>query len=303
MSIVIDADLTTLMTKLNISAMKMQQEYALMTIEEIVEAEAEAGNQAAVEYAEELFKSPDMLVKIFKLADPNNKLELLSEMSADQLKAFLPLMEEEDLNEGLKFFTQDKLLKMLEEIPPEQLVNTVFEMFSQEEIIQYLPEDQLDKFLTDTDIEKNKVLNHLPYIPKEYLAQMYESVSGENAEKLNSDQIIDKLSELNPLQFQDAMLAMQPVAKQQLTLSLAKEHTELYQNFDAHAYTNMIHTYKQQPEVVKAMAVIEPEEKLKMLQELPNDLLSIVITQMDARVFADTLLKENPELIAKIMLK
>lgn len=303
MSIVIDADLTTLMTKLNISAMKMQQEYALMTIEEIVEAEAEAGNQAAVEYAEELFKSPDMLVKIFKLADPNNKLELLSEMSADQLKAFLPLMEEEDLNEGLKFFTQDKLLKMLEEIPPEQLVNTVFEMFSQEEIIQYLPEDQLDKFLTDTDIEKNKVLNHLPYIPKEYLAQMYESVSGENAERLNSDQIIDKLSELNPLQFQDAMLAMQPVAKQQLTLSLAKEHTELYQNFDAHAYTNMIHTYKQQPEVVKAMAVIEPEEKLKMLQELPNDLLSIVITQMDARVFADTLLKENPELIAKIMLK
>lgn len=303
MSIVIDADLTTLMTKLNISAMKMQQEYALMTIEEIVEAEAEAGNQAAVEYAEELFKSPDMLVKIFKLADPNNKLELLSEMSADQLQAFLPLMEEEDINEGLKFFTQDKLLKMLEEIPPEQLVNTVFEMFSQEEIIQYLPEDQLDKFLTDTDIEKNKVLNHLPYIPKEYLAQMYESVSGESTEKLNSDQIIDKLSELNPLQFQDAMLSMQPVAKQQLTLSLAKEHTELYQNFDAHAYTNMIHTYKQQPEVVKAMAVIEPEEKIKMLQELPNDLLSIVITQMDARVFADTLLKENPELIAKIMLK
>ena len=65
MSIVIDTDLTTLMSKLNISAAKMQQEYALMTIEEIVEAEAEAGNQAAVKYATELFQSPDMLVKIF----------------------------------------------------------------------------------------------------------------------------------------------------------------------------------------------------------------------------------------------
>ena len=65
----------------------------------------------------------------------------------------------------------------------------------------------------------------------------------------------------------------------------------------------MINTYKQQPEVVKAMAVIEPEEKIKMLQQLPNDLLSIVITQLDARVFADTLIKENPELIAQIMLK
>lgn len=303
MSIVIDADLTTLMTKLNISAMKMQQEYALMTIEEIVEAEAEAGNQAAVEYAKELFRSPDMLVKIFKLADSENKLELLSEMTADELHVFLPLMEETDLNEGLKFFTQDKLMKMLEEIPPEQLVKTVFELFSQEEVIQYLPEDQLDKFLTDTDIEKNKVLDHLPYIPREYLAQMYESVSGETADKLNSDQIVDKISEFNPLQFQDAMLSMQPIAKQQLTLGLAKEHTELFQNFDAHAYTNMINTYKQQPEMVKAMSVIEPEEKIKMLQELPNDLLSIVITQMDARVFADTLIKENPKLIAQIIMK
>ena len=303
MSIVIDTDLTTLMSKLNISATKMQQEYALMTIEEIVEAEAEAGNQAAVKYATELFQSPDMLVKIFKLADPENKLEIMSEMTEDQLQSFLPLMEEEDINEGLKFFTQNKLLKMLEEIPPEQLVNTVFEMFSQEEVVRFLPEDQLNKFLTDTDIEKNKVLNHLPSIPKEYLMQMYESVTGQAGEKMNSDQIIDKLSELNPLQFQDALLSMQPVAKQQLTLSLAKEHNDLYQNIDAHAYTNMINTYKQKPELVKAMQVIEPEEKLKMLQELPKDLLSIVITQLDAREFADNLIKESPELIAQIMMK
>lgn len=303
MSIVIDTDLTTLMSKLNISAAKMQQEYALMTIEEIVEAEAEAGNQAAVKYATELFQSPDMLVKIFKLADPENKLEIMSEMSEDQLQSFLPLMEEEDINEGLKFFTQNKLLKMLEEIPPEQLVDTVFEMFSQEEVVRFLPEDQLDKFLTDTDIEKNKVLNHLPSIPQEYLMQMYESVTGQTGEKMNSDQIIDKLSDLNPLQFQDALLSMQPVAKQQLTLSLAKEHKDLYQNIDAHAYTNMINTYKQQPELVKAMSVIEPEEKLKMLHELPKDLLSIVITQLDAREFADNLIKESPELIAEIMMK
>lgn len=303
MSIVIDTDLTALMYKLNISATKMQQVYSSMSIEEIVEAEAEAGNQEAVEFAAELFQSPDMLVKIFKLADSENKLEFLREMTANELDTFLPLMDETDLNEGLKYFTQDKLLNMLEEIPPEQLVNTVLEMFSQEEIVEYLPEDQLDKFLTNTDIEKNKVLTHLPSIPKEYLAQMYESVSGEGADELNSTQIIDKMSEFNPLQFQDAMLSMQPIAKQQLTLSLAKEHNELYQNFDANEYTNMINTYKQQPELVKAMSVIEPEEKIEMLEELPNDLLSVVITQIDARVFADSLIKNHQELLAQIIMK
>ena len=51
------------------------------------------------------------------------------------------------------------------------------------------------------------------------------------------------------------------------------------------------------------MAVIEPDEKIKMLEELPDDLLSIVITQIDAEVFAEQLIKKNPELIAQIIMK
>ena len=64
---------------------------------------------------------------------------------------------------------------------------------------------------------------------------------------------------------------------------------------------NMIHAQKQKPDIVKAMAVIEPEEKIKMLEELPNDLLSVVITQIDARVFADTLINRFPEVLAEII--
>lgn len=291
------------MQRLNISQTKMREQYASKSLEEIVEAEAEAGNQEAVEFAKELFKSPSMLVKIFKLADSENKLELLREMSSDQLQEFLPLMEEEDINQGLYFFDMNKLLKMLEEIPSEQLVNTVFQMFTEEAVINYLPEEELNEFLDSTDLKKNQILKHLKDIPEEYLAQMYEAVSGKNSGEMNSVQLVDKIDELNPLQFKDALNAMQPVAKQQLTLGIANEHKELYQNFDAHAYTNMIHTYKFQPEVVKAMAVIEPEEKIKMLEELPDDLLAIVITQIDAEVFAEQLIKKHPELIAQIIMK
>ena len=156
--IVIDSDLTTLMLKLNISQAQMLQ-YGNMSVEDIVEAEAEKGNTQAVEYAAELFTNVEKLVKIFKLSDPNNKLEILNEMTAQQLYLFLPEMDETDLSEGLKYFTQDKLLAMLEEIPPEQLVNTVFELFSKEEIIQHMPEDELNQFLTSTDMKRIRFLN------------------------------------------------------------------------------------------------------------------------------------------------
>ena len=60
---------------------------------------------------------------------------------------------------------------------------------------------------------------------------------------------------------------------------------------------------KQQPEVVKAMSVIEPEYIQNMLTELPNDLLSLVITQMDTEQFAEILMDRFPEVIAEIIMK
>ena len=303
MSITIDTDLTTLMYKLHISQMKMQEKYANMTIQQIVEAEAEDGNQEAIKYAQELFNSPEMLVRIFKLADTNNKLELLGEMSSDELKRLLPFLEEEDLNQGLYFFDINMLLRMLEDIPPEQLVKTVFEMFSEEQVVQYLPEEELDKFLESTDLNKNQIMKHLSEIPREYLAQMYEAVSGEDSDKSSSQEILKNVAALNPLQFNDALNSLQPIAKQRLTLGIASEHKELYQNFDGHAYTNMMRTYKFQPEIAQAMQVIEPEEKTKMLENLPDDLLSMVLTQLDPKVFAEQLIKQNPELIAEIIMK
>lgn len=303
MSIVIDSDLTYLINRLSISETKIQEYYADMSTEEIIKAEASQGNQAAIELANELLNNVQLVIELFNLADPNNRYAILSEMTAQQLHTFLPHMEESDLNYGLNFFTQDKLLKMLEEIPPEQLVNTVFEMFSQEEVVRLLPEEQLDKFLISTDIDKDKMLKHLQSIPEEYLAQMIESVTGEQVKGMDSIDMTKQIGQFNPLEYKDALINMEPTQKQQLVLSLGKEHEEWFQLFDASAYTKMINTYKQKPEVVKAMNVIEPEYIQNMLKELPNDLLSFVITQMDKEQFAEILMEKHPEVIAEIIMK
>ena len=299
--IVLDTDLTTLLSKLNISQTKMVEMYSMMTVDEIVEAEAAQGNQAAVQFAAELFTSVDKLVELFKLADPNSEVLICSTMTADQLQKVLRLMEEEDLLQGFYYFTEDKLLAMLKELPPEQLVNTVFQMFSEEEVVQLMPNDELDKFLTSTELDKDIVLKHMKSIPAEYLSQLVQKVTGQEAQSDNNIDLVNQIGEFNPLQYKDALTSLQPTQKQQLTLSLAHEHPELYQLFSPEAYTNMIHAQKQKPDIVKAMAVIEPEEKIKMLEELPNDLLSVVITQIDARVFADTLINRFPEVLAEII--
>ena len=299
MSIVIDTNLAYVQNRLNLSAEKLEL-YQGKTIDEVLEAEASAGNPLAIELANELLTDVNLLIEIFKLADPNNKFVILMNMDEQQLRQFLPLMEHNDLVQGLMYFTQDKLLNMLEEIPPEQLVETVLQLFSQEEVIKLVPEEELDKILTYHDLDKNKVLQHLKSIPPEYIAQMLESVTGEAVEDKSQLDMIKQVGNLNPLEYKDALTSLQPTQKQELTLSLTKENPELYQLIDPRAYTNMIDTHKQKPEIVKAMTVIEDEEIIKMLGQLPHDLMSIVITQLDTEVFADHLMKKNPEIIADL---
>ena len=303
MSLIIDSNLEYLQSVLHISKVTFEEKYANKSIDEIVEAEAAQGNQEAIKLAQQLTTNVNLVMELFDLADTNNKYMILREMSAQQLQVFLPEMEEKDLLQGLFFFTEDKLMKMLEELPSEQLVKTVFEMFSKEEIVQLLPEEQLDKFLTSTDIDKNKILKHMQSIPPEYVAQVLEQITGQAHEGMDSIDLSKKFGELNPLEFKDAITAFQPTQKQQLVLSLGKEHEEWFQLFNANAYTKVINREKQQPEVVKAMSVIEPEYIQNMISELPNDLLSIVITQIDTEKFADILMNQFPEIMAQIILK
>lgn len=303
MSLVIDSNLEYLQNILHISKVTFEEKYANMSVDEIIEAEAASGNQQAIELAQELTTNTSLIMELFDLADTNNKYMILRELSAQQLQVFFPEMEENDMLQGLFYFTQDKLMKMLEELPPEQLVNTAFELFSQEEIVQLMPQEQLDKFLTSTDIDKNKILKHIQSIPEEYVAQVLEQITGEAVEGADSIDLSKQFGQLNPLEYKDALMAFQPTQKQQLVLSLGKEHQEWFQLFDADAYTTIINREKQQPEVVKAMSVIEPEYIQNMIKELPNDLLSLVITQMDTEKFAEILMDRFPEVIAEIIMK
>lgn len=301
--LIVNADLEYIQRFLGISPTVFNAKYSMKTVDEIIDAEAAEGNQKAIELAKELTTNINLVIKLFELADSNNKLAILKEMSSKQLVEFLPEMDDTDLHQGLYFFTQDKLLKMIEALPMEQVVKTAFELFSKEEIVQLMPDDQLDKFLTSTDIDKNKILKHMQSIPSEYLAQVLEQVTGESVDNLNSVELSKKIGELNPLEYKDVLTAFQPTQKQQLVLSLGKEHNEWFQLFDAHAYTKIMNREKHQPELVKGMAVIDPEHIENMIKELPNDLLSIVITQIDTEKFAYILMYKFPEMIADLMLR
>lgn len=299
MSIVIESTLLYLQSRLGISDAKMQV-YADKSVQEILQAEAAQGNQAAIQLAADMFTNPNQLIELFQLADPQNKLVIMNSMTSAQLEKLVPMLETNDMVQGLQFFSEDGLMNLLKDIPMEELVKTVFEMFSQQQVIELMPEKQLDKLLTGIDMDKDMLLQNLKSIPEMYLQQILESVTGIPAEG-DAEELVRQISQLGDLNYKTAIMNLQPTQKQELTLSLTSREPKLYEKFDADAYTHMIQRERNKDEMVKSMGVIKPEYLQKMMNKLPQDLLAVVATQIDTEKFADALITKFPELLAKFV--
>lgn len=299
MSIVIESTLLYLQSRLGISDAKMQI-YADKSIEEILQAEAAQGNQAAIQMAADMFTDPNQLIELFQLADPRNKLVIMNAMTSAQLEKLVPMLETNDMVQGLQFFSEDGLVELLKDIPMEELVKTVFEMFSEQQIIELMPEKQLDKLLVGTDMDKEMLLQNLKSIPEMYLQQILESVTGVEAEG-DAAELVRQIGQLGDLNYKTAITNLQPTQKQELTLLLTSREPKLYEKFDADAYTHIIQRERNKDEMVKSMGVIKPEYLQKMMNKLPQDLLAVVTTQIDTEKFADALINKFPELLAKFV--
>ena len=53
-------------------------------------------------------------------------------------------------------------------------------------------------------------------------------------------------------------------------------------------------------DIVKNMDKLEPQDLIKMVNELPDDLMAVVITQIDPMVFAELLSKNFQDILAEI---
>lgn len=300
MSLSIDSTLEYLQSRLCISAARMV-DYKDKSVKEIIEAEAAQGNQAAIQLAADMFTDPTSLIELFQLSDPNNKLIIMRQMTSSQLEKLLPMLEQDDLVQGLRYFTMDSLMDMLEKIPKEELVKTVFQLFSERQVIEMLPEQQLDKVLTGVDMDKDLVLKNLKSIPETYLQQMIESVTGQEAQSSSSQDLINTISQFGDLDYKNALKNLDVTQKRRLTLMITNTDNKYYLNFDSDAYTHLMARDREKEDVVKAMGVIKPEYLQKMLTNLPPDLLQVVTTQIDTEKFAHSLIFKFPELLAQLV--
>ena len=300
----LDIDLSYLTQNFEIGTQRLNQ-YGSKSIDEIMETEAAQGNTKAADFQQEVVNDPKELIKLFKLSNARNRYAILSQMNSSDLEYFLNFLDPSDIQMGLMFFTKEKILNLIYDLPKNKICSIVFQAFSIEQFLKMIPEKEINKFFESDKLDKNKILDFVETLPPEKLNKMVEQYMFKEEGKLQEDNnwsqehVVKWLDQLQPEKFKKALQYFEREEKQDLILYLTKEDNNLLTEFSKNALTFPLKQLDK-VDIVKNMNKLEPDDLIKMANELPDDLLAVVITQIDPMVFAELLSKNFQDIIAEI---
>ncbi len=291
----LDIDLEYLCSQYNIGAYSMQQ-YQYMSITEIMQTEAEKGNTAAAEFMMQITNNPEELANLFQLVNPNNRFLILMNMNQDDLMSVMEYLEPEQVVLGLSIFSHDALIDLMMQLEPETLANLVLSNMDSDKFLSLIPEEYMDEFLSSDKIDRTMLMKALEDVDEEQLQKMMENVTGQSCYD-DSDSILQTLSSMSDDDFMRSLSAFEPEGKQQLISNLLQEKPELFEEFSAEA---MVHpfTVMEKEDVLKALTVLDTEELLPMVEDLSQDLMALIATQINPEVFSEVLCSDFADVIA-----
>lgn len=298
--IVVDTNLLSLQSKLNITSERMRT-YANKTVDEIIEAEKAQGNTQAAKLQKQLEDDPNTLIKTYQLDDPGNKFNIITQIRQQKQPEMLEFLDDEDLRIGLNFFSQEQLLKLMEDVALiEEVVNATLTCFPLEKVMEMMPDKELNNFIVNKDLDESFLKKHLAKMEPEVLIAMIETATGMPVVEEKPEKLMGMLNKMDKDTYQEALIAMNSDAKRVMVMNMYKQDDEVLQLFPADAYTAMLGSLEKE-DMMPCTTAFGTETLINMDSELPPELMAIVLTQIDPKEFAKILIKDYPDLLTQIV--
>lgn len=292
----LDIDLSYLSEHYNIASSNLEM-YKNKSITKIMEIEAKQGNKLATEALTEITNSPEEVARLFRLVNPKNRYLILIHMNESDLTDVMALLEPEELILGLSIFTPEALVELMQKMEPESLSKLVLENMEIEKFLKSIPEEFMNEFLMSDKLDKEIFMKSLVKTDEEHLQKMMENLTGTPCYE-DKNTILTKVGTLENDKFLKAMLSFEPEGKQQLIANIIKDDEDLFTEFSAEAMTYPFKTMEKE-DILKSLTVLETEEMLPMVEDLPQELMALIATQINPKVFSELLCKEFKDVIAE----
>ena len=296
--ITLDVNLRYLTDNYNIGAEQLKM-YRGKSLKEIMEIEAKNGNSKASEFNLNIYSDPTELVRIFQLMNPENRYAIISNMSYKDKMKLISMLEKGEMLMGLRFFQKDKILDMLKSVDKEKLLQVILQKYSMEEFMLMIPEKEQDKFFDSKKIDSKQILKAVQHLEPDKMARMIENVTGTSQQGKTRKEMMQTLSEMKPEMLKTAVKSLEQEEKAFVMFKMAEDDPKVLKELSVDAFLVPLEQL-QKGDLIEAMGILEEEDLVNMLSELPEELMAITATQLDPNKFAKLLATDFSDIIGQI---
>lgn len=252
------------------------------------------------EELKKLMASPVKVAKILQLERPKNRYLIIKNLNDEDLAKVLPLLTSEQLAWGLQYFTTEKLEMLINKLPTEQLATLVFQHSNMMDVLNFMEEDKMDKFLKSEKLEKKDVIKYFEQLDDDAFREIMMKQFGASMEDKNKGEYLTMIGEMNPDNFIKFLTGMERKDKMGLIAGLVAINPEYVLEFENEDLSKPFMLMDKE-KIMKTLPILDPEFLMPMVEELPPELIQVVATQVDPEIFSELIVQEFPDLIMEML--
>lgn len=239
------------------------------------------------------------LIKALQFQLPENRLRALKMMKYDDLMKILFHLEKKNLLIGMKFFNKQKLVKFIQDMPKEDMLKMLFVLYNKEQLLAMMPIKELSRFLDSTKIDPNNLKKIVKNLPQHLMMQIYESATGKSVGNKSGKQLSASLTSMKHELLVDGIKSLPQKEMRVVISSLLEQDKKLYMEFSHQALFQPFEKMHKMS-IIQSMQALEPDQIIKMLGELPKELLAQVDTLLDPTKFSQLMQSDFKDVLAQI---
>lgn len=290
-----------LVRRKNLNAYKNIEEFSDVEGADASEgANRAASTQKATENVDLSEISTQDLMDLLKLEQPENRFAILMLLGRQDLENIVGLVDEKLLPLGLQFFSKEKLLDLVYNLPKEDIQKMLLTLMPQEKIMESMGNNEMSKFLESNKIQTADLINTMKQLPPQLLTKIYESIVGEPVKHQTKEEMIKSFEKMD---HNVLVQGIQNIGTKDLRKFIAKLTTinpDLLQEFGTSSLIKPLMKLEK-PDIMRSMSVLKPDQITKMLKTLPDEFLAQVATLVKPDKLLDKLTHLNPDLIKKLL--
>ena len=246
------------------------------------------------------FSKPEELIEAFKLDDPQNRLSLIGFLDKAQQKEALQMLTPEALVLGMQFYEQDKILDLLYNTDQSAIFQVFEGIMPLEKMIAMIDEDVLNNFLLSDKLDKEMFVKAFNKMEDKDLVKIMESLTGSPQENTDPKLILESLCAIPEENIKPIMLTILPEQKGSLIAQLLDENNELSELFPKNKLMLPLEEMGKE-KTLKGIENLDTEVVSKMIEELPEELMPLLLVLVEPEQLATEMLKKYDNVLTKAM--